>query len=584
MNNAPNLRRQPLDKSVEILIFAGADAWAYAKDWQENNPIDDTIPPIVLADAQLLQLSMLRIVDYGRQSVRVCRAGHISQLHLSIIATMLAMSDVQRARLFSEIHEQLEDWSPRLKELKSDASRGASLVVSAAEALKHQRPDLSRMAPNERGKLLAECYSLLAVCPRTHDAYQYEAGIWTLVANNELKRKMVELYEADGANYNTKAINEAVDVMKLSIPLVPEAKPNLISFTNGVYDLTLNCFAEHQPDNGLRHNNGIQFGTPSQFENLHDHAPNFHKWLMHASGNDIHLAKNFFAALHMVLTRRHDFQLFIELSGVGGSGKSIMMAMASMLAGSHNTASGSMKSLDDPRARAQFADKSLIMLPDQSRYTGDGAGIKAITGGDPVEIDPKYIQPYTAVIPAVVVASNNEPMVFNEHNGGIARRRVIFHFSHPISDDERDLSLIEKIKVELPVIIRRLLATFQDPEQCRTLLEMQRSSKDALAIKRHTDPVTDFCGLLTFTEWPTEMMMGGSERLMRQPRKYVYHAYLAYMDYNGLKHPLSLRRFTIALKQAATEYGAKYSKRIINGRTQTNIKLPDAAISMFEST
>ena len=49
-----------------------------------------------------------------------------------------------------------------------------------------------------------------------------------------------------------------------------------------------------------------------------------------------------------------------------------------------------MMTLDTARGRAQFVRKSLIIMPDQTRYVGEGAGIKAITGGDPVEIDGKY--------------------------------------------------------------------------------------------------------------------------------------------------------------------------------------------------
>ncbi len=45
---------------------------------------------------------------------------------------------------------------------------------------------------------------------------------------------------------------------------------------------------------------------------------------------------------------------------------------------------------------------SLIILPDREKWSGDGAGIKAITGGDAVAIDPKYRDAYAAHIPAVI--------------------------------------------------------------------------------------------------------------------------------------------------------------------------------------
>ena len=50
MKNAPNVKALPKDKMAEAIIFAGADAWTHAKDWQENNTAGDTVPPMYLTD------------------------------------------------------------------------------------------------------------------------------------------------------------------------------------------------------------------------------------------------------------------------------------------------------------------------------------------------------------------------------------------------------------------------------------------------------------------------------------------------------------------------------------------------------
>lgn len=47
-----------------------------------------------------------------------------------------------------------------------------------------------------------------------------------------------------------------------------------------------------------------------------------------------------------------------------------------MLAGKANTVSASMKALEDARERALVVGFSLIIMPDMTRYAGDGAGIK----------------------------------------------------------------------------------------------------------------------------------------------------------------------------------------------------------------
>ncbi|TYF58944.1 hypothetical protein DJ544_26625, partial [Enterobacter roggenkampii] len=70
-------------------------------------------------------------------------------------------------------------------------------------------------------------------------------------------------------------------------------------------------------------------------------APNFTRRLNHATAGDHHKAERIKAALFMVLAKRHDWQLFIEVTGEGGSGKSVFSSIATTLAGEHNTASGS---------------------------------------------------------------------------------------------------------------------------------------------------------------------------------------------------------------------------------------------------
>lgn len=82
MKSAPNLKKQPRDKMTEVIIFAGSDAWSHAKEWQEwagKHIAADDVPPVVLADEQLKNITDYRIIDEDRQCVRVYRAGHITE-------------------------------------------------------------------------------------------------------------------------------------------------------------------------------------------------------------------------------------------------------------------------------------------------------------------------------------------------------------------------------------------------------------------------------------------------------------------------------------------------------------------------
>ena len=129
MKSAPNVKKLPKDKFTEAIIFAGADAWVHAKDWTENNTVGDDIPPITLGPKQLAALDGVSIIDEGRRYVRVYRAGELSDIHTTTIATRLALANVKEARFYSASRELLEDWTPRLVDLKAEAERGESVVI-----------------------------------------------------------------------------------------------------------------------------------------------------------------------------------------------------------------------------------------------------------------------------------------------------------------------------------------------------------------------------------------------------------------------------------------------------------------------
>lgn len=445
-----------------------------------------------------------------------------------------------------------------------------------------QPQPLADLADNEKAALLAERYEGVAVHPESEAFYIYKGGIWEGISALELGREMGRIYSENRTNFTKTRINNVVDALKIIAPVIGEPCKNAIAFSNGVLDIETRLFTPHKPDNWLFNHNGIEYTPAQPEENLSGHAPNFHHWLDHAANQDPHKMKRIFAALYMVLANRYDWQLFLEITGEGGSGKSVFTQIATLLAGAHNTASGNMAALDTARGRAQFVNKSMITLPDQPKYTGEGTGIKAITGGDAVEIDPKHEHQYTTVIRAVVIATNNTPMIFTERAGGVARRRVIFQFNNKVKEEDKDPLLAEKIADEIPVIVRRLLATFSNPEEAKRLLIEQRDSEEAREIKRKSDPLVDFCGYLMGLLECDGMIVGNAEITPLSPRRYLYHAYLTYIAAHGLGRPISLTRFGLDMPGAMAEYGKEYKRKQCTkgadkGRVITNILLNDDA-------
>ncbi|WP_435339327.1 primase-helicase zinc-binding domain-containing protein [Klebsiella aerogenes] len=434
--------------------------------------------------------------------------------------------------------------------------------------------EFTAMSTSEKAMRVHEHYGeALAVDANGQLLSRYEAGIWKIITPSDFARDVAGLFQRLRAPFSSGKIASVVETLKLIIPQQNVPARRLIGFRNGVLDTTTGTFSPHHKSNWLRTLCDVDFTPPVEGETLETHAPDFWRWLDRAAGGRPEKRDVILAALFMVLANRYDWQLFLEVTGPGGSGKSILAEIATMLAGEDNATSATIETLESPRERAALIGFSLIRLPDQEKWSGDGAGLKAITGGDAVSVDPKYKDAYSTHIPAVILAVNNNPMRFTDRSGGVSRRRVILHFPEQIVPEERDPRLKEKIARELAVIVRQLMQKFSEPMTARALLQSQQNSGEALSIKRDADPTFDFCGYLETRAEPDGMYMGNANIIPRQPRLYLYHAYLVYMEAHGYKNTLSLTMFGKGLPAMLKEYGLNYEKRRTNQGMQTNLTL-----------
>ncbi|MEN4873178.1 primase-helicase zinc-binding domain-containing protein [Kosakonia cowanii] len=470
------------------------------------------------------------------------------------------------------------DWNDAFALNGEDATRRALYdairppVASPFDTM--SEAEFTAMSTSEKAMRVHEHYGeALAVDANGQLLSRYENGIWKVIPPSVFARDVAGLFQRLRAPFSSGRIASVVETLKLIIPQQEAPARRLIGFRNGVLDTKTGTFSPHSRAHWLRTLCDVDFTPPVAGETLETHAPHFWQWLDRAAGGSADKRDVILAALFMVLANRYDWQLFLEVTGPGGSGKSILAEIATMLAGEDNATSATIETLESPRERAALIGFSLIRLPDQEKWSGDGAGLKAITGGDAVSVDPKYRDAYSTHIPAVILAVNNNPMRFTDRSGGVSRRRVIIHFPEQIAPAERDPHLKDKIARELAVIVRQLMQCFSDPMTARTLLQSQQNSDEALSIKRDADPAFDFCGYLEALPQTNGMFMGNANIVPQQPRVYLYHAYLVYMEAHGYKNTLSLTMFGKGLPAMLKEYGVNYDKRRTNQGMQTNLIL-----------
>lgn len=528
----------------------------------------------------LSSVNLLSLASLARQKHPACQIVLAADRDLNSDGQTRAAAAANASEGIVALPPVFGDWNDAFELKGEEATRKA--IFDAIRPLAQSpfdtmsEAEFTAMSASEKAMRVHEHYGeALAVDANGQLLSRYEAGIWKIIPPSDFARDVAGLFQRLRAPFSSGRIASVVETLKLIIPQQDAPARRLIGFRNGVLDTQSGIFSPHHKSHWLRTLCDVDFTPPVEGETLETHAPNFWRWLDRAASKNPVKRDVILAALFMVLANRYDWQLFLEVTGPGGSGKSILAEIATLLAGEDNATSADIDTLEDPRKRASLIGFSLIRLPDQEKWSGDGAGLKAITGGDAVSVDPKYQNPYSTHIPAVILAVNNNPMRFTDRSGGVSRRRVIIHFPEQIAPEERDPQLRDKIARELAVIVRQLMQKFSDPMSARALLQSQQNSDEALSIKRDADPTFDFCGYLEMLPQTNGMFMGNASIIPRNYRKYLYHAYLAYMEANGYRNVLSLKMFGLGLPMMLKEYGLNYEKRHTKQGIQTNLSLKE---------
>ena len=528
----------------------------------------------------LSSVNLLSLASLARQKHPACHIVLAADRDLSGDGQTKAAAAADACEGVVALPPVFGDWNDAFTQYGGEATRKAiyDAIRPPAESPfdTMSEAEFSAMSTSEKAMRIYEHYGeALAVDANGQLLSRYENGVWKVLPPQDFARDVAGLFQRLRAPFSSGKVASVVDTLKLIIPQQEAPSRRLIGFRNGVLDTQSGTFHPHSPSHWMRTLCDVDFTPPVEGETLETHAPAFWRWLDRAAGGRAEKRDVILAALFMVLANRYDWQLFLEVTGPGGSGKSIMAEIATLLAGEDNATSATIETLESPRERAALTGFSLIRLPDQEKWSGDGAGLKAITGGDAVSVDPKYRDAYSTHIPAVILAVNNNPMRFTDRSGGVSRRRVIIHFPEQIAPQERDPQLKDKITRELAVIVRHLMQKFSDPMLARSLLQSQQNSDEALNIKRDADPTFDFIGYLETLPQTSGMYMGNASIIPRNYRKYLYHAYLAYMEANGYRNVLSLKMFGLGLPVMLKEYGLNYEKRHTKQGIQTNLTLKE---------
>jgi putative DNA primase/helicase len=287
----------------------------------------------------------------------------------------------------------------------------------------------------------------------------------------------------------------------------------------------------------------------------------------------LHQQRLFRAACAAAL-RRLGAKGFVELTGVGDSGKSVLARLLEALVGRECTASSQLHLMEDRNQRFETykaRGAALLQFAESQDYAGPLERLKAFTGGDTIVAERKNsTEKYDFTFRGLVLLVGNSAVKAKDDSSAVFNRRRSIHLDKPVPKaDRRDmLSWHEDhwkgdLVDELGAFVSWTIA--MDPQEAREVMEEPGglAQFDELLDAELVNPLADWAeDVLVFDDNVDEggkypqlkigaISTGEDNVIDAQNFEIGQFAYPCYRDWiaaNGLKgRELSLRRFKSSL-------------------------------------
>jgi putative DNA primase/helicase len=268
-----------------------------------------------------------------------------------------------------------------------------------------------------------------------------------------------------------------------------DPSPNHICFKNGTLDVAARQMVPHSPayqlQNRIDHDYDPAATCPAFMEFLNqiwrDDADRDAKIRLMAQ----------WAGYLLVADPR--MQKMMILLGSGANGKSVLMDVVKTMIGERNTANAMLNRLRMPYVRATLDRKLLNLSPDlpKTGVVSDG-DLKAIVGGDPIEVSPKRVHSYSIHPYVRLMAATNNLPASKDTSDGYFRRMLIVSFNRQFSEAERNPNLLASLLAEMPGIVAWAVRGLYDLRELGAFSTPASSAKAVEEYKETISPATLF--------------------------------------------------------------------------------------------
>lgn len=459
---------------------------------------------------------------------------------------------VARSRRFREGSEKIPEGS------ENHSSESGFLI---AETERGKARMIESLAADKVAEVLS---SLLAWDAQAGAWLTWEGTHWEPRATNEIADQLLANTLHVGTSplgFRASYLNGVVQIIQKRALLKRHESPtSAIPFLNGTLDINTRKLEKATPRTGL------DWCLPHDYDQKAD-CPAIKNWLLTAVDGDsdtVELLRAWLAALLLGLP----LQKFLVLIGRGGTGKGTFQRLAMALIGDRNAAICTLRDLETNRFEtAKLYGKRLCMINEAGKHGGALNMLKAVTGGDHLPLERKFVQQVGSfVFGGLVLMATNEDIQSTDTTSGLERRRITVRFSRTATPTERgewerlggELAVLH---AEIPGLINWLLELSPDEIRARFDLLPERVAADNLLGLAAGNSVADW--LLESTAHDTgAWSQVGVKKEYREggvvsfdhAGDWLYPNYLTWAAENG-RLPVSSRKFSTTVVDIAETLG-----------------------------
>lgn len=456
------------------------------------------------------------------------------------------------------IPEQAPEQYPQKDKPTRGITRDEAANPSPLVDNKPSRAEGLEINPNDPEGVIAAALAkkfsgTLGFCKAQKSWFHYDSGCnyWLPYEDSQtegLIMDAIDEHKKDKGRYSSNKIAGIRRLLKSKLnvsQLTKEDVSCLLPLQNGLVHLPTKQLYPHDPKYGFT------YQLPYKFDAAADCQP-IKNWLLECTGGDGLQVEVLRAYLNAILNRRTDLQRYLEIIGVGGSGKSTYVRLAEALVGLVNSFSTNLEAIEGNRFEvAGIIGKKLVTINDSEAYGGSVSTLKAITGQDAVRLESKGKQQGDAFVPAaMVILTSNSSIRSSDYTSGLQRRRLTIYFNQAVSPENmrnlislRNGTWTGEFVPYLPGLLNWVLE-MSDQDVTRFVKDTSRHVPSLALVQRealrNSNPLAEWFDECVVFDSKAKTYVGNNKSDVAE---YLFSNYVNHCENNGT-NAVSMRKFS----------------------------------------